>query len=156
MNITVDNSRLNEGASEEAQISMVSTDKSELHRKKRNFWKSGLARLSNESKRTTPVKVSFNDSEIKYLDELSTSVGMRRGQYCRAASLNRLPPTIPELNKVAWLELSNFSADIKQTICELNINDCVEMNALLSDLSHFRQLLIRVSRNYETQNHSRE
>lgn len=98
------------------------------------------------------VSTRFNKAELYELDRLSTSVGLRRGEYLRLTAFQTLPPTIPELNKGAWLELSKASANLNQVARHLNkegFETGVDVEEVSNMLSYFRQILIEVGEKYE-------
>lgn len=121
---------------------------------KRAGWKGGAWALSPEKKRKHTVSTRFNKDELSELDRLSTSVGLRRGEYLRVAAFQALPPTIPELNKDAWLELSRAAANLNQIAHQLNrkgVEVDVDLKEVENILSYFRQILIEVGEGYESQ-----
>jgi hypothetical protein len=118
-------------------------------------WKGGAPKLSGEQKRGHTVSSRFNKDELHELDIRSTSVNLRRGEYLRLASLDRLPATIPELNKSAWLELSKAASNLNQIAYELNKKGMevdVDIDEVSNMLSYFRQILIEVGEGYESEN----
>lgn len=117
-------------------------------------WKGGNPALPPEQRRTHTVSTRFNKLELHELDRLSISVGLRRGEYLRLACFRQLPPTIPELNKSAWLELSKAASNLNQIAYQLNkkgIDSEVDIKEVGAMLSYFRQILIEVGEEYEGQ-----
>lgn len=117
-------------------------------------WKGGAPKLSGEQKRGHTVSTRFNKTELHELDRLSTSVGLRRGEYLRLAAFQFLPPTIPELNKRAWLELSKAGSNLNQIAYQLNkkgIEVDVDIEEVSNILAYFRQILIEVGEGYESE-----
>lgn len=115
-------------------------------------WKGGAPALPDEQKRTHTVSTRFNPAELKELDRLSTSVGLRRGEYLRLAAFQSLPATIPELNKEAWLELSRAASNLNQIAYQLNkkgVEIDVDIEEVGNMLAYFRQILIEVGEGYE-------
>lgn len=80
----------------------------------------GPAPLDDAAKRTHTVASRFNDAELARLDAQRIAVQMQRGEYLRSAALRNLPPTIPELNRDAWAELSRTSSNLNQISRHLN------------------------------------
>jgi len=108
--------------------------------------------LPDEQRRRHTVSTRFNPAELKELDRLSTSVGLRRGEYLRLAAFQALPPTIPELNKEAWQELSKAASNLNQIAYQLNkkgVEVDVDIEEVRNILAYFRQILIEVGEGYE-------
>ena len=80
----------------------------------------GPAPLDAADKRGHTVSVRLNGAELEKLDAQRGAVQMQRGEYLRAAALHRLPPTIPEINRKAWGELSRTTANLNQIARHLN------------------------------------
>lgn len=115
-------------------------------------WKGGAPALPVHERRTHTVSTRFNKAELYELDRLSTSVGLRRGEYLRLTAFQSLPPTIPELNKGAWLELSKAASNLNQVAHQLNkkgIDVDVDVEEISNMLAYFRQILIEVGEGYE-------
>ena len=60
------------------------------------------------------ISVRLNAAEAAALDEHRAPVRMQRGEYLRCAALHRLPPTIPALNREAWVTLARASSNLNQ------------------------------------------
>lgn len=45
---------------------------------------------------------------------------MQRGEYLRHASMGKLPPTIPAINREAWASLSRVAANLNQYQAQIN------------------------------------
>lgn len=121
---------------------------------KESGWKGGAPALPDEQRRRHTVSTRFNPAELKELDRLSASVGLRRGEYLRLAAFQALPPTIPELNKSAWLELSKAAGNLNQIAYQLNkkgVDVDVDIREVENMLAYFRQILIEVGEVYESQ-----
>lgn len=71
-------------------------------------------------KREHCVSVRLNLDELERLDAQRAPVNMQRGEYLRAAALHRLPPTIPSVNRDAWVELSRLSSNVNQLARAVN------------------------------------
>jgi len=80
----------------------------------------GPAPLDAAVKRTHSVSSRFNTAELTRLDTQRAAIQMQRGEYLRTAALQNLPPTIPELNREAWIELSRTSSNLNQIARHLN------------------------------------
>lgn len=90
----------------------------------------GPAPLPESLKRRHQFGVYFSDSERAELvrralpggtDDL-TDLGIRRyvGRYLRDAALGTLPPTIPEVNREAWLSLAKVAGNLAQYQAAIN------------------------------------
>ena len=92
-------------------------------------------------KREHCVSVRLNADELSRLDEQRAPVNMQRGEYLRAAALHRLPPTIPSVNRDAWVELSRLASNVNQLARAANEGradlpdvDLVELYRMVGDL----------------------
>ncbi len=104
----------------------------------------GPAPLSEADKRVHTVSVRLNDSELAWLDSKRILVNMQRGEYLRAASLNRLPPSIPELNQQAWASLARTAGNLNQIAYRLNTGDTLPLAEVKLVLETFRRNLIGI------------
>lgn len=119
----------------------------------RSGWRSGRPKLSERDRRTHTVSARFNPAELHHLDVLSASVGLRRGEFLRVAALESVPPTIPELNKHAWIKLSKSAANLNQLARHINENGVQsDITEISNMLAYFRQILIEVGEDYESKN----
>ena len=97
-----------------------------------------------EEVRTHQVKVMFNDYEIGCLD---MARGHRsRAEVLRFLLLHKMPPPIPELNSLAWTDLSRAAANLNQIAHHLNSGGVLEIEQVKAVLEHFRASLIGASR----------
>ena len=101
--------------------------------------------------RTVRVNVYLHPSEAVLLDQARQRVGLERGPYMRLAALDRLPQSIPELNRDAWSELSRLAANLNQyqhAINEGRIDSGVpvsEIEALRKQVDALRRQLLGIS-----------
>lgn len=102
------------------------------------------AALPPEELRRHCVSVRLNDDELRQLDEQRASVQMQRGEYFRAAALHQLPPTIPAINRSAYLELTRIGANLNQLAKRANSGDLPELDQLRGQLDALRLTLITV------------
>lgn len=109
----------------------------------------GPAPLDPAEKRVHSVSVRLNDAELARLDTQRKAVRMQRGEYLRAAALHRLPPTIPELNREAWVALARTTANLNQIAHRLNSGDALPLAEVRVMLDAFRRDLIGVKRGVE-------
>ena len=86
------------------------------------------------------VSVHFTTDELKVVDTLRG--GRSRGRYIRDAVLKDLPPSVPELNREAWLELSKAAANLNQIAHHLNTGGDPDFAAASAALADFRCRLI--------------
>lgn len=97
--------------------------------------------------RTHCVSVRLNDEELKYIDSMRG--GMARGEYLRCATFDTIPPTIPEVNKAAWVELSRSASNLNQIakrLNEININFSENnIDFIKEELDKFRNSLLGIS-----------
>lgn len=121
---------------------MVNIDESKRRRH-------GPAPLDAADKRWHTVSVRLSDTELASLDSHRSTVRMQRGEYLRAASLHRLPPTIPELNREAWVALARTAACLNQIAHRLNAGDVLPLADVRAMLDAFRRDLIGVKHDAE-------
>lgn len=76
--------------------------------------KSGPKPLALADKREYCVSVRLNSAELADLDSARALVKMQRGEYLRSASRGVLPPTIPQINRESWANLSRVAANLNQ------------------------------------------
>ena len=86
-----------------------------LQRRKR-----GPKPLAPADKREHCVSVRLNSSELAHLDDVRILVQMQRGEYLRHASIGKLPPTIPSINREAWANLARVAANLNQYQAQIN------------------------------------
>lgn len=67
------------------------------------------------------VSVRLNGWELAHLD--AQRGRFQRGEWLRMAALDQLPPTVPEANVQAWVELSRLAANLNQAQTAINRGD---------------------------------
>lgn len=106
--------------------------------------KSGPVPLAPADRRDHCVSVRLNSSELDWLDEARAGVKMQRGEYLRHAAAGKLPPTIPAINRGAWLDLAKVIGNLNQRQRQINEGLSTDYPAeLLTDLSDQVQQLRR-------------
>lgn len=97
-------------------------------------------------KRVHSISSRVNKVELDKIDSRREAAGgMLRGEYCRCAALDKLPPTVPEINREAWLALGKLGANFNQFQRAINqgiLRDCPPQ--LLAEVSEIRELLVSV------------
>lgn len=88
------------------------------------------------------VSVRLNDDELAQLDDRRALVNMQRGEYLRTVSFSQLPPTIPAINRTAYLELTRIGANLNQLAKRANSGDLPELDNLRGQLDALRLTLI--------------
>ena len=78
----------------------------------RKISRRGPEPLPVDELRTRVVSVRLNAAELAALDDQRAPARMQRGEYLRCAALHRLPPTIPALNRDAWVSLARASGNL--------------------------------------------
>jgi hypothetical protein len=90
------------------------------------------------------------------LDELCVKAGMQRGEYLRAASLHKVPTTIPKVNLDAWSGLGRIGNNVNQIARALNASnisgDAVPVEEVLLAIDSLRLALIGVTFEVESDN----
>ena len=106
----------------------------EVARKRRR----GPAPLDAAVKRVHMVSSRLSAAELAMLDERRAAFRMRRGEYLRAAALQRdLPPTIPAINRQQWADLARLAANLNQIAKHLNgggqPHDCADLREQIAE-----------------------
>lgn len=63
------------------------------------------------------ISVRLNAEELIILD--SKRGQFKKGEWLRMASLNKLPPVLPEINREAWIKLGSLSQDLNHLLSHL-------------------------------------
>ncbi len=64
------------------------------------------------------VSVRLNEEELTILD--SKRGQYKKGEWLRMSSLDKLPQVLPEINREAWIKLSNLSQDLNYLLNHLD------------------------------------
>lgn len=76
----------------------------------------GRRKLPDDQRRTAAtLNVRLNEHELKIVGQKAEQAGVTATEWARLAALERDPPprrVIPELNRLAWLELSRLAATL--------------------------------------------
>jgi len=105
----------------------------------------GRTALSPIDKRGHTVSARLNVEELALLD--SKRGDMARGEWMRAASLDKLPQTVPEPNKEKWAELARAAANLNQIAKACNTSHGVpdeQFAPVRKILNEFRMALIGI------------
>lgn len=83
------------------------------------------------------VSCRLTDEEIAILDQRRGKVS--RGEWLRLAALSAPPRIVPEVNKVAWADLSRAAGNLNQLMRAVNegrfkVDELPKANAALTDL----------------------
>ena len=97
-----------------------------------------------EQLRGKRLSVFLTVDERAEIKRRAAAVHLRPAAYLREASLNRLPPVIPELNKTAWVELGRLGGNVNQIAHHLNAGDAVPLAEIQALLGELRRALIGV------------
>ena len=108
--------------------------------------KHGPDPLPPDQLRSKRLSVYVTEDEFSELTRRAKLVSMRTPAYLRECALERLPPTVPELNQKAWLELSKSAANLNQIAKALNHGKPVGMGFILDAVNKFRCNLIKAER----------
>lgn len=106
---------------------------------------SGAVAGDPTSLRTHCVSVRLAAAEMAWLDAARAKVGMARGEYLRCAAVGKLPremPSIPELNREAWVALSRAATNLHQYARHLAVGDRPDLAAIRLSLTEFRLALV--------------
>lgn len=110
-----------------------------MSEKKRRF---GPAPLPADQQRGHRLSVYVTEAERAELERRAERSGMRTPAYLRESGLNRLPPTIPEVNREAWSALARSAANLNQIARSLNAGDSLQAKQIRAALLEFRRDLI--------------
>ncbi|EAP2788674.1 ATP-binding protein [Salmonella enterica] len=75
-------------------------------------------KLPDNEIRNHCISVRLNEEELIILD--SKRGQYKKGEWLRMASLNKLPPVLPEINREAWIKLGNLSQDLNRLLNHLD------------------------------------
>ncbi|EKM0378447.1 ATP-binding protein [Cronobacter turicensis] len=75
-------------------------------------------KLPDNEIRTHCISVRLNEEELIILD--SKRGQYKKGEWLRMASLNKLPPVLPEINHEAWIKLGSLSQDLNHLLSHLD------------------------------------
>ncbi|USB65267.1 ATP-binding protein [Klebsiella pneumoniae] len=75
-------------------------------------------KLPDNEIRSHCISVRLNEEELIILD--SKRGQYKKGEWLRMASLNKLPPVLPEINREAWVKLGNLSHDLNHLLNHLD------------------------------------
>ncbi|EGT4384318.1 ATP-binding protein [Cronobacter malonaticus] len=75
-------------------------------------------KLPDNEIRSHCISVRLNEEELIILD--SKRGQYKKGEWLRMASLNKLPPVLPEINRQAWVKLGNLSQDLNHLLNHLD------------------------------------
>lgn len=95
-------------------------------------------------KREHTVSVRLNLAELSWLDAERAPLQMQRGEYLRAAAMDRLPPTIPALNREAWADLARVSANLNQAMRAVNDGSASGIDPEILDALHDQLRRVRL------------
>lgn len=74
--------------------------------------------LDAHERRDHCVSTRLNKNELDLLD--SRRNNFERGEWLRMAAIDRLPSTIPALNREAWVELARLAGNLNQFQAAIN------------------------------------
>lgn len=90
------------------------------------------------------LNVFFNDEEYAFI---KAQGGSRPSEYVRVMALfgepTPQPFAVPELNQLAWEELSKTAANLNQIAYRLNTNQAVDFNEVREVFTQFRKSLVK-------------
>lgn len=99
--------------------------------------------LSATERRVHGVSARFNDSELALLQQSCAKAGMQCGEYLRAAALRKVMPSMPSINREAWVDLGHTRNTINQIARALNIpGEAVPVEEAMRTIDQFRLALI--------------
>lgn len=107
--------------------------------------------LAADERREIVVSSRLNVAEAADVDERRRLVKMSRGEYMRACTFGTLPRTVPEINRVAWLELSKLLGNVNQYQAAINRGAAggyppALLGAVMQHIEQLRRELIGASR----------
>ncbi|EAM8615719.1 ATP-binding protein [Salmonella enterica] len=75
-------------------------------------------KLPPDEIRSHCVSVRLNEEELTILD--SKRGQYKKGEWLRMASLHKLPPVLPEINREAWIKLGKLTQDLNHLLTHLD------------------------------------
>ena len=96
---------------------MDNKNKEDLFRRSRRG-KFHTTRFSPDEVRTHCISVRLNQEELFILNSKRGSY--KKGEWLRMASLNKLPPVLPEINREAWIKLGSLAQDLNYLLDHLD------------------------------------
>lgn len=96
---------------------MDNKNKEDLFRRSRRG-KFHTSRFSPDEVRTHCISVRLNEEELFILN--SKRGQYKKGEWLRMASLNKLPPVLPEINRDAWIMLGSLAQDLHHLLNHLD------------------------------------
>ncbi|EBE8786114.1 ATP-binding protein [Salmonella enterica] len=75
-------------------------------------------KLTEKEIRHHCISVRLNEEELILLDRKRGQY--KKGEWLRMASLNKLPPVLPEINREAWIKLGSLSQDLNHLLSHLD------------------------------------
>ncbi|EEV3841280.1 ATP-binding protein [Escherichia coli] len=75
-------------------------------------------KLPHQKIRTHCISVRLNEEEMNILNDKRGEY--KKGEWLRMASLNVLPPVLPELNREAWVMLGKLAQELNQLLAHLD------------------------------------
>lgn len=104
--------------------------------------KRGPKPIDPNAKRSHCVSTRLNDDELQRLD--AQRGAFQRGEWMRMAALDKLPPSIPEINRQSYNDLARVGANLNQLSRRANAGQSVEIEELAYILSDLRLSLLGV------------
>lgn len=95
------------------------------------------------------VTVRLNDFELKQINDLRNQAS--KSCWLRSSALQQLPPSVPEINREAWHQLTASLQKLNDLTSFLNRRGTdaqplsQEVNALKLKLSHIRDALLKLN-----------
>jgi len=96
-------------------------------------------------KRTKRIEIRLSLDELEHARKLAGTRKMRLGTFMRQASLHRIPPSIPEINREALDELRRIGNNINQITKKLNTGFSVDTTAIDDEITRLKFMLIEAS-----------
>jgi hypothetical protein len=96
--------------------------------------------ISPRQVRKQQVQIMLNSEELAVVD--SVKGGMRRAEVVRMLIMGSLPAPVPEINALAWTELSKSAGNLNQIAYKLNVGESLEIEEIRAHLEAFRAALI--------------
>jgi hypothetical protein len=106
--------------------------------------------------RSVRLSVFMTEVEAAEIERRAGLVKMRTPAYLREAGLDRLPPTVPELNRTAWTQLAKAAANLNQIARHLNSDDHPAFADIRDALAKFRVSLLEAQRIRENESDAKD
>lgn len=102
----------------------------------------GRKELPEHEKRKHPITCRLTDAELSLANQRRGALTC--GEWMRRGALASIPPTIPALNREAWIELARLSSNLNQIAKRLNQTGKMEVSKVKEEVEALRRAILNV------------